>query len=560
MSALRISPLDVLLIAGYFLLVVGLGLWFGRRRVADAESLFLADREATWPLIGASLFSANISSQQFVGQAGLAYVIGLAAGAFQLVGAMAYVFLAAFFIDTYLSLRLRTAPEFFERRYNAGSRLFVSGINLVMILAANITTALYAGATVVTDLAGWSGESHFLLAIGLIALAAGAYTVLGGLRSVLWTDLLQSAVLIAGGLVTFLVCLRHAGGFSAAVATHDAAGRSLWSVLQPWDHAFGWLPLLTGGMILGIHGHCTDQDYVQRALAARSVFHSKMGALFAGFLKVLALFIIAAPGVLAAKLIPGLAHPDQAYARLVATYVPTGLAGLVLAGLLAAILGTVAAGLSASASLVSFDFVARARPGMPERARVRVGRWIMVALLLLCAALAPSIREFKGVFSYLVQLWSLLAPPVFVCVVAGVFTRRATSRGAIATLVTGSALGALAFWMLNDPARLAPLPPYFRSSLNLGFLITVVCALVMIAVSAVGPRSAAPPERGARPRREPMTRREALVYQTTLGTLLVAWVTVVVLLSPWGVARSRDEATPPTHHALPTTPPLVPGG
>ncbi len=546
MNSLRIAPFDVGIIVGYFFLTIALGVWFGRKKIKDAEALFLANREATWPLIGASMFSANISSQQFVGQAGLAYVIGLAAGAFQLVGALCFALLAVFFVDVYLSLKLRTAPEFFERRYSPGARMFVSAINIVMILAANITTALYAGATVLTDLIGWNSSLQFAFSVGAIAVAAGTYTILGGLRSVLWTDLLQAALLVTGGAVTLGLTLSAAGGWEAVLPTYDPAGNSFWSVVQPWDHAFGWLPLLTGAMILGVHGHCTDHDYVQRALAARSIFHSKMGALFAAFLKVIALFIVAAPGVLAAKLIPGLAHPDQVYARLISTYVPPGLAGIVLAGLLAAILGTVAAGLSASSSMISYDFVLRFAPSLSERRRVQLGRGIMVGTLLICALLAPSIRQFKGVFAYLVQLWSLLAPPVFVCVVAGVFTRRATARGAAATLVTGTMLGAVAFWLLSSPERVAQLPRYLRSSLNIGFLITAACVGVMMLFSfgtdtnlraeeVVVARNA-----GAR---SSMTTAERRIYRRALAALLVIWLAVVWTFSPWGIAAPRGAQT-----------------
>lgn len=540
MHALRITPLDGAIVAAYFVLTLALGLWFGRRKIRSAEALFLADREATWPVIGASMFSANISSQQFVGQAGLAYSIGLAAGAFQLVGALCFALLAVFFVDVYLALKLRTAPEFFERRYSPGTRMLVAAINIAMILAASIGTALYAGATVLTDLLGWDGGTQFNLAVGVIAAAAGTYTILGGLRSVLWTDLLQTTLLITGGGITLVMSLSAAGGWAAVRSTYDAAGASLWSVVRPWDHAFGWLPLATGAVILGVHSHCTDHDYVQRALAARSVFHSKMGALFAAFLKILALFIIAAPGVIAAKLLPGLAHPDQAYARLVSTYVPPGLAGLVLAGLLAAILGTVAAGLSASASMVTYDFVLRFVPQLAEPRRVQLGRAVMVVVLVLCALLAPAIRQFQGVFGYLVQLWSLLAPPVFVCVVAGVFSRRANARGAVATLLTGTTLGAVTFWILGSPHRVAHLPRYLHSALNCGFVITLTCAAVMFLFSrGGGPSAAARETADATAAAPPLTTAERRAYRLTLLALGLVWLGVLLTFSPWGIARAR---------------------
>lgn len=543
MNTSALSPWDAGIVGTYFLLVIVFGVWMGRRKIRTADTLFLADREATWPLVGASMFSANISSQQFVGQAGLAYSIGLVAGAFQMVGALCFVFLAVFFVDVYLSLRLRTAPEFFERRYSPGARLFVSGINVVMILAANIATALYAGATVLTSLVGDGGDALFHIAVFGIAAAAGTYAILGGLRSVLWTDLLQATLLLIGGSVTLVVSVGAAGGWSSVLPTYDASGGSLWNIVQPWDHAFGWLPLLTGAMILGVHGHCTDHDYVQRALAAKSLFHSKMGAIFAAFLKVAALFIIAAPGVIAARLLPNLAHPDQAYAQLVTTYLPVGLKGLVLASLLAAILGTVAAGLSAAASMLTFDFAGRALPNLSDRARVRLGRGLMVGILLLCALLAPGIREFKGVFVYLVQLWSLLAPPVFVCVVAGIFTTTATSRGATATLAVGSALGAVAFWALGAREVSAALPRYLQSPLNCGFVITVICALVMYMMSRTDPARGLRATEAWRPGQSSvasMTPAQRRVYHTSLAALAFVWLLVLYLFSPWGIATDRS--------------------
>ena len=262
-----------------------------------------------------------------------------------------------------------------------------------------------------------------------------------------------------------------------------------------------------------------------------------MGAVFAGFLKGLALFIIAAPGVVAAKLIPGLAHPDQAYTRLITEYVPTGFVGLVMAGLLAAILGTVAAGLSASSAMLVFDFIGKWRPQMTETRKVRMGRVVMITILVICTLLAPSIKSFQGVFGYLVRIWSLLAPPVFICVVFGIFSQRATSRGAVATLTTGAVLGVIAFWILGRPDILDTLPVYFRSSLNLGVLITVVCAVVMWSLRAASPVPQAAAIRAtSQPNSAIMTPSEQRLYRVSLISLLVLIVGVVWLLSPWGVA------------------------
>ena len=531
----RISSLDLGIVLGYFVFTVALGAWLSRRKVETGEGFFLAGRSASWPVVGASLFSANISSQQLVGQAGLAYSLGLVAGAFQLVGAGCFVLLAVFFIDVYLGLKLTTAPEFFERRYGSATRLFVAGINVVMILAANLTAALYAGATVLTTLLGWTSTAEFFLAIGVITIGAAICAVFGGLRSVMWIDVFQVTVLLLGGTVTLFAALHHAGGLAALLPMRTASGESMWSVVQPWTHAFGWLPLLTGAVILGVHGHCTDHDYVQRTLAARNVYQSKMGAVFAALLKIVALFIIAAPGVIAAKLLPNLAHPDQAYAEMVTRFVPTGLVGLVLAGLLAAILGTMAAGLAASSSMLTYDFALKMIPRLSERGQVRLGRVLMVIILISCAAAAPLIARYAGLFAYLVKLWSLLAPPVFVCVVFGIFSQRADNRGAIATLAVGTALGLAAFLTLDSPAVVAQLPAYFRNALNIGFVITLVCTAVMLLVSR-GSASAAASNVVARCEQPTMTPAEQRRYRFFLGAVALTWLALVFAFSPWGLA------------------------
>jgi SSS family solute:Na+ symporter len=551
MNGLRIANPDAVVVVGYFVLTIAFGIWSGRKKIRSAEQLFLANREAAWPLVGTSLFAANISSQQFVGQAGLAFSIGLAAGAFQLVGALCFTLLAVFFVDVYLGLKLSTAPEFFERRFGTGSRLFVAGINVVMILAANLTAALYAGATVLTDLLGWTLTHQFLIATILIAVSAGTCAIFGGLRSVLWFDLVQAIVLVFGGVLTLVCTVGKAGGLSGLATLHDAGGTSLWSVIQPWSHPFGWLPLATGAVILGVHGHCTDHDYVQRALAAKNLFHSKMGALFAAFLKILALFIIAAPGVVAAKLLPASTPPDRVYAQLVTGFVPVGLTGLVLAGLLAAILGSMASGLSAVSSLLTFDFLLKARPTMAEERRVMFGRLIMGAVLLICVVCAPLIGRYQGLYPYLIRVWSLLAPPVFVCVVAGVFTQRASNLAAVITLATGFTLGLIAFIILDRPACVAALPVYLRSALNCGFVITLICAGVMAAFSLpsrIGPGQSTS-SRDVR-HTEPMSRREQRIYHATLAMLTIVWLAVILLFSPWGIARTvppttRSTASPP---------------
>ena len=463
---MKVAPLDVLVVGAYFVGIISLGLWISRRQARGGREFFLAGGKMKWPFIGASLFATNISSQQFVGQAGLAFTVGIIAGGFQMIGALCFMFLAAFFLQTYMGLRLTTSPEFFERRYSTGCRTIVSFINLMMVMLANLTAALYAGAMVLTHLLGWDAGPHantlFWLAVILMGVAAGTYTLLGGLKAVIYCDFVQMIVLVSGGALLLIFGVREVGGISEVLSFTNAEGASMWTLAHPWHHNFGWLPMLTGTIVLGVHGHCTDQDYVQRALSAGNLYHARMGAIFGGFLKILALFVIAAPGVLAAQLVSKgdlvVGGGDSAYVAMLTKVMPMGLLGVCLAGLLAAIMSSVDSGLCACGSLLTYDFFAKIRKSASDKDLLRDGRIIMIVLLISCMLIAPFIRRFEGLFHYLLTVWALLAPPVFVCVLFGLYYRLANSRAAFITLLVGVTLGLFAFALLNtrDPGLLYP--------------------------------------------------------------------------------------------------------
>lgn len=552
---MRVHAVDILIIGLYFLGIVGLGLWISRLRAKGGREFFLAGNTMRWPFIGASLFATNISSQQFVGQAGLAFSVGIIAGGFQMIGALCFMFLAAFFLKTYMGLKLTTSPEFFERRYSTGCRTIVSFINLMMVMLANLTAALYAGATVLTHLLGWDTGPHantlFWTAVILIGVAAGTYTLLGGLRAVIYCDFVQMLVLVLGGALLLIFGIIEAGGVSEVLAFHDAGGRSMWTLAHPWYHEFGWLPMVTGTIVLGVHGHCTDHDYVQRALSAGSLYHARMGAIFGGFLKILALFVIAAPGVVAARLVAQGAFSvqagDSAYVALLTRVMPPGLLGVCLAGLLAAIMSSVDSGLCACGSLLTYDFFAKIKRNASERDLLRDGRIIMVVLLVSCIFIAPFIRYFEGLFDYLLYVWALLAPPVFVCVLFGLYYPRANARAAFATLVVGCFLGLAALAVLKFPALgdfRRCLPVYLQNKLNVGFVNTVICAIVMLLTSQFGWQGADEQAKVETVRRSgavmPMTRWETTKYRLFVIGLIAVWILVLLLFSPLGVAKGRS--------------------
>lgn len=542
---MKIHWVDSLVILLYFIGIISLGLWISRRQASGGREFFLANNAMKWPFIGASLFATNISSQQFVGQAGLAFSIGIIAGGFQLVGALCFIILSAIFIRTYLALRLATSPEFFEKRFSGRCRMIVSFLNLMMIILANLAAALYAGALVLSHLLGWDSSENaellYWLAIFLIGIAAGTYTLAGGLRAVIYCDFVQMTVLILGGLLLLVFGIRSLGGLDVLLSAKDAAGQTMWSLYRPWNHEFGWLPMLTGGLILGIHGHCTDHDYIQRALSAGSLYHAKMGAIFAGILKITALFAIAAPGVVAAKYFEGqtTAVMDNAYVSLLTEVMPVGFMGLCLAGLLAAILSSVDSGLCACGSLITYDFFAKIKKSATDKDLLKDGRIIMVILLVTCMVIAPFIRNFKGLFNYLLAIWAFLAPGVFITVLFGLFYKKSTEKAAFTTLIVGFILGGGAFCLLNLPVFSElknRLPLFYQNKLNLSPVITVICALTMYSISRYGKRTeqdyantlAMEQAAGV----APMTNGEQATYRKALVALVVVVLTVVTLFSP----------------------------
>ncbi len=543
---MAIAAIDIGIIACYFVAVLGLGFWIARRKMEGGDDFFLASKEMSWPLIGASLFSTNISSQQFVGQAGKAFAVGLVIGNFQLIGAFCFILLGVFFIDVYMGLRLHTSPEFFERRYNAGCRKFVSLINLLGIIAANLAAALYAGGLLLTELLGWDVKSQpglFWLAVVILAATTGAYTLMGGLKSVIYTDFLQTLILIGGGVLILALGLDKVGGLQGLSDLRDSLEMSKLSLYRPAGHELWWFTLITGVLILGVHGHCTDHDYVQRALAAKSAYHAKMGCVLASFLKVAALFIIAMPGVIAAELFPEMDSGDKAYVRMLTELLPIGVKGLCVAGLIAAIMSSVDSGLCACSSLLAFDFIV-GKKQWSERRMLWLGRWLVLGLLALAIVIAPNIKKFGGLFDYLIQIWSLTAPPVFVCVVFGLFSRRVNGRGALATLIVGLGLGIAMFIVLSFPfaaSAKSALPAYWRNSMNVGFGMAILCTAILFGVSAatgMSPDDLAKADaiRGSR-RMEPMSAEEKRKFRLWVAAMLLLIVAVIIIFSPLGIAK-----------------------
>lgn len=454
---MKIHAIDLALIIGYFLLVLYIAFRVSRS-VHDSGDYFLAGRKLKWPLIGASLFATNISAEQFVGQAGLAFVIGISVANYQLAGVWAFIIMGIFFLPLFLRLGLMTTSQYFEVRYGIESRRFLSLLNILSISLNVIPVSLYAGGTVMMDLFGFSSIIPGILIIGL---TAGTYAFLGGLRAVVITDFIQVIFLLLGGVLVLYIGLDRLGGWDnlmTQLATgEDAASNGFMSLIQPVNH--GWVPWT--GVVLGLSMHalffCSmNHDLVQRALGARSIQQARLGGLLAGFLKVGAVFIIVVPGLIGfvlhreGLLGPELSSPDQLFPAMIRSLLPVGITGLVLAGLIAALMSSIDSHICATASLVTIDWVKPRRPDASEASLVLSGRVVGIIVLLLGFAWAIFVvPQYKFLFDYFAKFVSYAVGGVLACFIWGMISPIPGRRACFITMVVGTGAG-LFLWLAND--------------------------------------------------------------------------------------------------------------
>jgi SSS family solute:Na+ symporter len=440
MQGADIATIDYAIIALYFIVVLGIGFWVSLK-VETGDDLFLAGRSLKWPMIGSSLFASNISSTTLIGLAGAAYVSGISVSNYEWMAGVVLVFMTVVFIPIYLRARISTVPEYLELRFDRRSRLYFSGLTILLSILVDTAGGIYAGSVVLRtffpDLVLWQ-------TCAALALVAGLYTAAGGLKAVVFTDAIQTVVLILGStLLTVIVFAEFGFSWEAATAAVPEGHLSLIRPLD--DDALPWLGTLVGVPILGFWYWATNQYITQRILGAASLRDAQWGANLGGALKLLPLFIMVIPGAMAINLFPDLENGDQVFPTLVAEMLPIGLTGLVLAGLIAAIMSSIDSTLNSASTLVVKDFVeTKAHPLEPRQ----VGRWGRVTTLILmvvAAAWAPNIANFGGLFDYLQQAFSILVPPVAAVFLLGAFWKRGNGDASFYTLVIGHVVGIALF-------------------------------------------------------------------------------------------------------------------
>ena len=490
----QLAALDWIVVALYFGLTFGVAIWASARERSRATSTdyFLAGRNVDWFIVGASLFASNIGSEHLVGLAGTGAASGVAVGQFEVLASLILLVLGWVFVPFYLRSGVFTMPEFLERRYSAGARWYLAIVSIIAYVLTKISVTIAAGAIVFEALMGidfWTGAI-------IVVIATGIYTIFGGLRAVLYTDMVQMFVLIGGAVTVTLVGLDALGGWGEMVRTAGPGFLDMWKPVD--DPNFPWTGILFGAPILGVWYWCTDQFIVQRVLSARDQTQARRGSIFAGYLKLLPVFLFVIPGIVAYALVRRgqltLARPDEALPTLVGTLLPTGLRGIVVAGLLAALMSSLSSVFNSCSTLITWDVYKKLHPDASERRLVFVGQSSTAVLVALGILWIPLMRLISAqLYQYLQSVQAYISPPIAAVFLIGILWRRVNARGAMAALLSGFVLGTV---RLVAELNKQSLDGWLRWLADINFLhfavlLFVVCTVVLVAASLTAPAPAA---------------------------------------------------------------------
>jgi SSS family solute:Na+ symporter len=470
----ELLPIDWTIILLYIFGVIGFGLLMSRGR-QNAEDYFLASREAKWPMIGLALLASNISSTTLIGLAGAAYALGISVYNYEWMAAVVLVFFCIFFLPFLLRSQVYTLPEWLEKRYGRFARLYFSGLTIFLNVVVDASSTLYGGAIMFHLILPTVPLSWLVVALALLA---GLYTIAGGLKAVMYTETIQAILLLTASVIISIAAFHAAGGWDKVMADVPAEKMSL---IRPiGDEGVPWPGLLFGVPLLGFYFWCTNQFMVQRVLSAVDENHGRWGCLFAGALKLPVLFIMVLPGSCALLLFPHLEKADTVYPHLLFGLLSHGVIGLVVAGFLAALMSAVASTFNSASTLVTMDFVVSLRKNNPlsSKSLVLVGRLATLCIMGLAILWAPNIEKFNSLWQYLQSILAYTVSPVVALFIVGLFWKKATSKGAVVTIIVGLTLGLWLFYATKISDH--PLSIHF---LLIAPLIFTICVLIHIGAS-----------------------------------------------------------------------------
>jgi SSS family solute:Na+ symporter len=483
----QLLTIDYVVLALYFAVIFAIG-WYFSRKERTTTDYFLASRDVAWWAIGASLFSSNIGSEHFIGLAGSGASTGMAPGNFEWLASLIVLLLGWVFVPFYLRSGVYTMPEFLERRYSPACRTYLATISLIAYVFTKIAVGIFAGAIVLKAVLGWGmWQSSIVLVI-----ATGIYTIAGGMAAVIYTEVIQTVILVGGALALTLIGLDKVGGWSGLQASVPA---EFFSMVKPAaDKDFPWTGIFFGAPILGIWYWCTDQVIVQRTLAAKNIQHAKGGTALAGFLKILPVFLLVVPGMIARVLYPAemAADSNSAFPLMVTKLMPAGLQGVMIAAMLAALMSSLSAVFNSSSTIFTMDFYKKLRPEASEKHLVNVGRLATLVMVVLALLWIPMMSRISNqLWVYLQSVQAYVSPPIAAVFLLGIAWKRINAQGALASLLTGFVLGASRF-ILEVVYAGQPLTGFLKFYVGMNFLhfavlMFVICVGVLLAVSLVTP-------------------------------------------------------------------------
>jgi len=518
------------IIVCYFLLVMGVATYVTRRNKKTADDYFLAGRNLAWWVIGASIFSSNIGSEHLVGLAGSGATDGVAMAHYEL-HAWCVLILGWILIPFFMRSKVFTMPEFLEKRFSPGCRTFLSVVSLISYIVTKIAVGIFAGGVVFSALLPEmhiGGLDSFWIGSIVVLCMAGLYVILGGMRAVAYTDVLQVSILVLGSGILTIFGLHAIGGWSALKDTLGSEMFNLWKPLIPAGVESTWLPIQEEGKmawyfnanypwigmlfcapIVGLWYWCTDQYIVQRALGAPNQKEARRGCIFAGALKLLPVFIFIIPGMVCFALaktgqyeaLNSMVNADGtvnravaqgAFPTLIQAILPAGLRGIVVAGLIAALMGSLAGAFNASSTLFTMDIYRRIRPLASQQSLVWIGRVAVAVMVVIGLFWIQIIRGANGLYNYLQSVQGYLAPPIFVVFFLGIFWKRMNAKGCISALCVGFLLGIFRM-AIDTPLSLNPEFSYTEGSFcwvvskiyfqYFSVIITLASILTMVVVS-----------------------------------------------------------------------------
>jgi len=516
---MSLATIDLVILGIYAVFIFALAQWVSRDKGGEKKTstdYFLASKNLPWWAIGASLIAANISAEQIIGMSGSGYVIGLGIASYEWMAALTLLIVGKYFLPIFLRNDIVTMPQFLQQRYGPTIRNVMAVFWLLLYVFVNVTSILWLGSIAVNTVTGLD-QMYAIVAIGVFALA---YQLWGGLKAVALTDIVQVALLVAGGLIIGFIALSEIGGSSGALGGFTTLltrfPEKFDMILSPDNPNFKELPgiaVLLGGLwIMNISYWGFNQYIIQRALAAKSIGEAQKGIAFAAYLKLLMPVIVVLPGMAALVLAPNLSAPDQAYPTMM-NLLPAGLKGLVFAALIAAIVASLASKVNSISTIFTLDLYAKANKGASEQHLVMVGRIAAFAAMAIGILVArPLLGGFSQAFQFIQDFTGFFTPSIVVIFILGLFWKRASEAGALTAAIGGVALSGVMWWL--DREGIFTLP--FMNRVGVVFLVALVAAIVVSLLS--------PPKTGTM-----QIKLDGVSYKTSMG-FNIAGVGVIAFL------------------------------